>query len=67
MVRLFNTDLAVSPSGILLAVYHKGHLYGTGSVLDQPVSVQAVSFEAPFSPGLLFGILVCFDMEFEQL
>jgi predicted amidohydrolase len=40
-VWLYNTEGVFHPNGTLMAVYHKGHIFGTAPVLDQPSNVTA--------------------------
>ena len=54
---LYNTEVAFSEDGAVLAVYHKSHIWGTSPILDQPVVADPVTFDTSF--GVTFGVLVC--------
>eukprot|EP01103_Thecamoeba_quadrilineata_P017476 TRINITY_DN621_c0_g1_i1.p1 TRINITY_DN621_c0_g1~~TRINITY_DN621_c0_g1_i1.p1 ORF type:complete len:502 (-),score=68.39 TRINITY_DN621_c0_g1_i1:29-1534(-) len=58
----FNTQIALSPTGQLLAKYHKIHLFEEPfyNPADPPLPV---SFTTDF--GVTFGMLICFDMAFQ--
>eukprot|EP00854_Cymbomonas_tetramitiformis_P006905 gene6905-8240_t len=58
----FNTDVALDTDGALLAVYHKVHIFGTSPALNEPRQPDVVSFETSF--GVIFGLFICFDIEF---
>lgn len=57
---LYNTEVAISAAGEVLAVFHKNH---PAEVLtfDKPPT-EVVTFTAPTIPGVTFGLIVCFDL-----
>eukprot|EP01136_Pigoraptor_vietnamica_P034225 Opistho-1_new@97930 len=57
----FNTQVAFSPEGVLLARYHKSHLFYEAPTFDQPLSPDPTYFDAL---GVRFGMIICFDMMF---
>jgi predicted amidohydrolase len=60
---LFNTMVALDAKGIVVAKYHKSHLFGEQGVFDQPERpFQPVSFDSGF--GVTMGMFVCFDLDF---
>ena len=63
--KLWNTAVAISEKGALLATYRKSHEYGSNPKFDTlPTSEFDVSW---FSlNGLKLGLLVCFDIEFAE-
>jgi len=59
----YNTQVAFSEEGELLAKYHKSHLFGEVQ-FDQPPTPDVVYFDTSF--GVRFGMLICFDILFEE-
>nr|AXB88463.1 symplectin/biotinidase-like protein 1 [Phylliroe bucephala] len=57
----FNTDVAYGPDGMLLAKYHKTHLFYEDQ-FNTP-EAKVVSFDTPFGR---VGMLVCFDLLFKE-
>jgi predicted amidohydrolase len=55
---LFNTDVAFHETGVIAAVYHKMHIFGTASILNQPAASDPVSFRTSF--GVEFGMVRVF-------
>ena len=58
----YNTQVAFSETGQLLAKYHKSHLFFEPQ-FDQPSVPDVVFFDSSF--GIRFGMLICFDLMFE--
>eukprot|EP00164_Ancoracysta_twista_P002616 GFYU01003481.1.p1 GENE.GFYU01003481.1~~GFYU01003481.1.p1 ORF type:complete len:783 (+),score=72.84 GFYU01003481.1:150-2498(+) len=58
---LYNTQVALSETGQLLAKYHKLNLYGEGEYA-QPVGPDTVYFDTSF--GVRFGMFICYDLMF---
>ncbi|EGD82679.1 hypothetical protein PTSG_03340 [Salpingoeca rosetta] len=63
-VYLYNTLVVFAPSGQLIAKYHKAHIFGTDSAMNQ-APPQPVTFFVP-EISTTIGILICYDMEFQQ-
>ena len=59
----YNTLVAFSSQGELVAKYHKSHLYYEPQ-FDAPTTPDHVWFESDF--GVRFGLVICFDLMFEQ-
>lgn len=59
----FNTQVAFSESGQLLAKYHKSHLFYEPQ-FDQPLTPDIAYFDTSF--GVRFGMMICFDLMFES-
>jgi len=59
----YNTLVAFSSQGQLVAKYHKSHLYYEPQ-FDAPEKPEHVWFESDF--GVRFGLSICFDLMFEQ-
>jgi len=57
----YNTDVAFSETGQLIAKYHKSHLY-LEPQFDVPKVPEIVTFNTSF--GVEFGLLICFDLMF---
>ena len=54
---LYNTDAAFDSTGMMLAIYHKSHIYGTYPYLNQPAVPDNVTF---VFNGVTFGMVrVC--------
>ena len=66
----FNSQLAISETGAVLAKYHKTHLYdnapgvGESESYDYPPRPAAVFFDTSF--GVRFGLFICFDILFRH-
>ena len=62
----FNTDVVFDgqKGGIISAVYHKYHLFGTYPLLNYPKAPEVVKFHSSF--GVTFGLFVCFDISFSH-
>ena len=60
-LQLFNTEVAFDESGVLIAKYHKQHVWKR-HVFDTPLILEVVTFTASF--GVTFGLFVCFDIAF---
>ncbi|GAM19788.1 hypothetical protein SAMD00019534_029630, partial [Acytostelium subglobosum LB1] len=59
----YNTLVSFSAGGQLLARYHKTHLFGESSYFDA-AAPEAITFETSF--GVTFGMMICFDIMYEQ-
>ena len=60
----FNTQVAVSEKGVLLAKYHKTHLFPEDLLyFDRPPSPEMAYFDTSF--GVRFGMFICFDIFFQ--
>ncbi|KAJ8273903.1 hypothetical protein GJAV_G00106760 [Gymnothorax javanicus] len=57
----FNTDVAFSSDGTLVARYHKRNLYFEFA-FDSPTDPQLITFDTPFAGR--FGMFTCFDILF---
>ncbi|KAJ8273905.1 hypothetical protein GJAV_G00106780 [Gymnothorax javanicus] len=57
----FNTDVAFSSDGTLVARYRKRHLYFEFE-FDTPAETQLITFDTPFAGR--FGMFTCFDILF---
>ncbi|KAJ8273906.1 hypothetical protein GJAV_G00106790 [Gymnothorax javanicus] len=57
----FNTDVAFSSDGTLVARYRKRHLYYEYE-FDTPAETQLITFDTPFAGR--FGMFTCFDIMF---
>lgn len=57
--KLFNTEVALSEDGILLAKYHKMNVF-LRHIFDTPPTKEVVTFRTSF--GVTFGLFVCFDL-----
>eukprot|EP01132_Coremiostelium_polycephalum_P002228 gene2228-2746_t len=55
----YNTEIAFSNTGAILARYHKTHLYEE-PLFDQPLVHETVTFKSNF--GVTFGMMICFDI-----
>ena len=55
----YNTEVAISEDGILLAKYHKMHPFFTRT-FDRPQEREVVTFETSF--GVRFGLFICKDL-----
>jgi hypothetical protein len=67
--RAYNTLVAFGPSGALLAVYRKIHLFdaqgfGESTFIKPGPSTEPVVFE---SGGAVFGLMTCYDLRFPEL
>eukprot|EP01100_Stratorugosa_tubuloviscum_P014809 TRINITY_DN810_c0_g6_i1.p1 TRINITY_DN810_c0_g6~~TRINITY_DN810_c0_g6_i1.p1 ORF type:complete len:503 (+),score=185.92 TRINITY_DN810_c0_g6_i1:42-1550(+) len=60
----FNTQIAFSETGQLIARYRKSHLYYEASYFDQPEQIVPTYFDSSF--GVRFGMFICFDMMFVE-
>lgn len=61
-VCIFNTALAFDRQGQIIAQYHKYNIYESG--IDQPQFATPVVFDTDF--GARLGLLICFDINYEQ-
>lgn len=59
--KYYNTELVVSESGAVLAVYRKSHVWYT-KCFDEPATPDLVTFNASF--GVEFGLFTCYDILF---
>lgn len=61
-----NTDVVFEgqSGGMIMAIYHKYHLYGTYPILDRPRNPEVVSYTSIF--GVKFGLFICFDIDFRH-
>ncbi|KAG1683094.1 Pantetheinase [Nymphon striatum] len=59
---LFNTEIVFNSDGILLARYHKRHLFGE-SLLNPALTFEYTTFKTSFGK---FGIFVCYDIAFKE-
>ncbi|XP_046335701.2 pantetheinase-like [Haliotis rufescens] len=55
----YNTDVAFNPEGVLVARYHKRHLFQEDQFDTPPL--ELATFETPFGK---FGLFTCFDILF---
>lgn len=66
----FNTDIAFDRDGTYQAKYHKSHIFSTHPILDQPLKPNVVTFQPKPMEGRsdlpLFGLFICYDIEFSQ-
>ncbi|GMH96444.1 hypothetical protein TrST_g14204 [Triparma strigata] len=58
-VYLYNTEIALSEKGELLAKYHKEHPWYTDT-FDTPTKEEIVTFTTSF--GVRFGLFICYDI-----
>ncbi|XP_054462057.1 biotinidase isoform X2 [Anoplopoma fimbria] len=59
----FNTNVAFSSDGLLVARYHKQNLYFE-EAFDTPPQPEIITFETPFAGR--FGLIICFDILFHK-
>lgn len=59
----FNTNVAFSSDGLLVARYHKYNLYFE-EAFDVPPRAETVTFDTPFAGR--FGLITCFDILFAK-
>lgn len=59
----FNTNVAFSSDGLLVARYHKHNLYFEDA-FDTPPQPEIITFDTPFAGR--FGLIICFDILFHQ-
>ncbi|MED6235058.1 hypothetical protein ATANTOWER_014339 [Ataeniobius toweri] len=59
----FNTNVAFSSDGLLVARYHKQNLYFEES-FDTPPKLEVITFDTPFAGK--FGLIICFDILFHD-
>uniref|UniRef100_UPI0037E97D3B biotinidase-like n=1 Tax=Semicossyphus pulcher TaxID=241346 RepID=UPI0037E97D3B len=59
----FNTNVAFSSDGLLVARYHKQNLFYEES-FDTPPQPEIITFDTPFAGR--FGLIVCFDILFHE-
>jgi len=57
--KLYNTEVAISETGKLLAKYHKMHPFLI-QTFDTPTDKEVVTFETSF--GVTFGLFICRDL-----
>ncbi|XP_046547536.1 pantetheinase-like [Haliotis rubra] len=55
----YNTDVTFNPEGVLVARYHKRHLFKENQFDTPPL--ELATFETPFGK---FGLITCFDILF---
>ena len=55
----WNTFIVFNDRGVMIARYHKAHLFGEGQIFDQASPVPT-TFTTTF--GVTFGLFVCFDI-----
>eukprot|EP00743_Colponemidia_sp_Colp-15_P004975 GILK01005361.1.p1 GENE.GILK01005361.1~~GILK01005361.1.p1 ORF type:complete len:305 (+),score=38.98 GILK01005361.1:35-949(+) len=60
-VYVYNTELVFDEHGVLIAKYHKKHVW-FGNMYDSPVSTELVTFTTSF--GVEFGVFICNDIRF---
>lgn len=60
----YNTNVAMSPSGIILSKYRKRHLYYEPA-FDSNTNTTAVTFRNPLD-NLTYGLLTCNDLTYED-
>jgi pantetheine hydrolase len=56
--KIYNTEVAISETGVLLAKYHKHNPWFT-KTFDEP-DKEVVTFETSF--GVTFGLFICYDI-----
>ncbi|XP_033493846.2 biotinidase-like [Epinephelus lanceolatus] len=59
----FNTDVVFSSDGLLVARYHKYHLFFE-EAFDTPPQPEIITFDTPFAGK--FGLMICFDILFHD-
>uniref|UniRef100_A0A3P8TGW4 Biotinidase n=1 Tax=Amphiprion percula TaxID=161767 RepID=A0A3P8TGW4_AMPPE len=59
----FNTNVAFSSDGLLVARYHKYNLYFE-QAFDKPPQAEIITFDTPFAGK--FGLIICFDILFRD-
>jgi predicted amidohydrolase len=60
---VFDTTVVIAPSGELLTVYDKTHLFDR----EREAFTPGAELQPPFAfAGLRFGVLCCFDIEFPE-
>ncbi|XP_036000932.1 biotinidase-like [Fundulus heteroclitus] len=59
----FNTNVAFSSDGLLVARYHKQNLYKEAAY-DTPPKLEVITFDTPFAGK--FGLIICFDILFHD-
>ncbi|CAK6949595.1 biotinidase [Scomber scombrus] len=59
----FNTNVAFSSDGLLVARYHKHNLYFE-EAFDSPPQPEIITFDTPFAGR--FGLITCFDILFHK-
>ncbi|XP_063754987.1 biotinidase-like [Eleginops maclovinus] len=59
----FNTNVVFRSDGLLVARYHKQHLYRE-IYFDPPPKPEIITFDTPFAGK--FGLITCFDIIFYQ-
>ncbi|XP_051797431.1 biotinidase-like [Acanthochromis polyacanthus] len=59
----FNTDVAFSSDGLLVARYHKYNLFYERA-FDKPPQPEIITFDTPFAGK--FGLIICFDILFHD-
>ncbi|XP_028256495.1 biotinidase [Parambassis ranga] len=59
----FNTNVAFSSDGLLVARYHKRNLYFEAE-FDTPPQSEIITFDTPFAGR--FGLIICFDILFHD-
>lgn len=59
----FNTNVAFSSNGLLVARYHKYNLYFE-QAFDKPPQAEVITFDTPFAGK--FGLIICFDILFRD-
>jgi pantetheine hydrolase len=56
--KIYNTEVAISETGVLLAKYHKLNPWFT-KTFDEP-DKEVITFETSF--GVTFGLFICYDL-----
>lgn len=70
--KAFNTSALISPTGRILAVYRKMHLFeadiaGHAGVREKAVLVPGTEVVSATTPIGVFGLSICFDLRFPEL
>lgn len=59
---IYNTATVFDSTGLVVARYHKKHIFSPFPVFDTPDKAQVRHFDTTF--GVRFGIFICFDSLF---
>jgi predicted amidohydrolase len=63
----YNADAVFDETGVLIAKFHKNHLWEGGKVFDEPKSTYPVSFtSSKIGDSIKFGLMICADLQFAE-